>query len=108
MLYNQGGLCADDEAVKGSLHYTLSLRNLVPGYDCGRVFPAGVGPGSPSRDALQPTGCLCDSACHLDAAAVWLAEDAVPRCAPLPCPNLVPFGRVAAREGQGAPSRRAW
>ena len=27
----------------------LSLRNLV-GNECGRVFPAGVGPGSPSRD----------------------------------------------------------
>ncbi|CAM9424764.1 unnamed protein product, partial [Ascophyllum nodosum] len=22
----------------------LSLRNLVSGYECGRVFPAGVGP----------------------------------------------------------------
>ena len=29
---------------------TLSLRNLVLGYECGRAFPAGVGPGSPSRD----------------------------------------------------------
>ena len=29
----------------------LSLRNLVSGYECGRVFPVGVGPGSPSRDA---------------------------------------------------------
>ena len=26
----------------------LSLGNLVSGYECGRVFPAGVGPGSPS------------------------------------------------------------
>ena len=31
----------------------LSLRNLVSGYECGRVFPAGVGPGSPSRDAAH-------------------------------------------------------
>ena len=23
----------------------LSLRNLVSGYECGRVFQAGVGPG---------------------------------------------------------------
>ena len=37
-----------------------------------------------------------------------LAEDGVPRCAPLPSPNLVPFGRVAARERRGALSRRAW
>ena len=40
--------------------------------------------------AIQPVG--------WDTAAVWLAEDGVPRCAPLPSPNLVPFGRVAARE----------
>ena len=31
----------------------LSLRNPVSGYECGRVFPAGVGPGSPSRDAAN-------------------------------------------------------
>ena len=31
----------------------LSLRNLVSGYECGRVVPAGVGPGSPSRDAAN-------------------------------------------------------
>ena len=31
----------------------LSLRNLVSGYECGRVCPAGVGPGSPSRDAAN-------------------------------------------------------
>ena len=31
----------------------LSLRNLVSGNECGRVFPAGLGPGSPSRDAAN-------------------------------------------------------
>ena len=31
----------------------LSLRNLVPGYECGRVFSAGVRPGSSSRDAVN-------------------------------------------------------
>ena len=31
----------------------LSLRNLVSGYEFGRVFPASVGPGSPSRDAAN-------------------------------------------------------
>ena len=40
--------------------------------------------------------------------AVWLPEDGVPRCAPLPSSNLVPFGRVVARERQGALLRRAW
>ena len=41
----------------------LSLRNLVSGCECGRVFPAGVGPGSPSRDAVN--GCLRHSAGRL-------------------------------------------
>ena len=36
---------------------------------------------------------------------VWLAEDGVPRCAPLPSSNLLLFGRVVARERQGALSR---
>ena len=31
----------------------LSLRSLVSGSECGRVFPAGVGPGSPWRDAVN-------------------------------------------------------
>ena len=31
----------------------LSLRNLVSGYARGRVFPAGVGPDSLSRDAAN-------------------------------------------------------
>ena len=36
-----------------------SLRNLVSGYECGKVFPACVGPGSPSRDAADwlPSRC---------------------------------------------------
>ena len=32
---------------------TLSQRNLVLGYECRRVFPAGVGLSSPSRDAAN-------------------------------------------------------
>ena len=32
---------------------TLSLRNQVLGYECRRVFPAGVGLSSPSRDAAN-------------------------------------------------------
>ena len=50
--------------VRGALHMctsfflliisrALSLRNLVLGYEWGRVFPAGVGPGLPSRDAAN-------------------------------------------------------
>ena len=30
-----------------------TLQNLVWGYNCGGLFLAGVGPGSPSRDALN-------------------------------------------------------
>ena len=66
----------------------LSLRNLVSsGYECGRVFPAGVGPDSPSRDAAN----------WLPLRFSLLVEDVVPRCAPRPSSNLMPFGRVAAR-----------
>ena len=39
--------------IVSSRNRALSLRNLVSGYECGRVFPAGVGPGSPSRDAAN-------------------------------------------------------
>ena len=31
----------------------LPPKPAVSGYECGRVFPAGVGPGSPSRDAAN-------------------------------------------------------
>ena len=35
------------------VYRAFSLRNLVSGYECGGVFPVGVGPGSPSRDAAN-------------------------------------------------------
>ena len=31
---------------------------------------------------------------------VWLAEDGVPRCVPLPSSNLAPFGRVRHSRGR--------
>ena len=37
-----------------------------------------------------------------------IAKDGVCRCAPLPSSDIVAFGRVAARERQGALSRGAW
>ena len=37
----------------GGFVSSVILRKLVSGYECGRVFPAGVGPGSPSRDAAD-------------------------------------------------------
>ena len=75
----------------------FSLRNLVSGYECGRVFPPGVGPGSPSRNAAN---WLSSRVSRSVAAAVWLAEDGVPRCSPLPCSNLVPFGRWRHARGR--------
>ena len=45
--------CATGSFVLSHPSRALSLRNLVLGYECGRVFPAGVGPGSPSRDAVN-------------------------------------------------------
>ena len=36
---------------------------------------------------------------------MWLAEDGVPRSAPLPSSSLVHFGRAATRERQGAHCR---
>ena len=35
------------------LNRALSLRDLVSGNECGRVFSAGVRPASPSRDAAN-------------------------------------------------------
>ena len=46
-------LSLESELIKMSLSRAISLRNLVSGYECGRAFPAGVGPGSPSRDAVN-------------------------------------------------------
>ena len=43
----------DNPLLRPTSSRALSLRKLVSGYECGRVFPAGVGPGSPSRDAAN-------------------------------------------------------
>ena len=73
----------------GQQRRALCLRSLVLGHEYGRVFPAGVRPGSPSRGAaniiytpgiyilynclvfaIQSVGC--------DVAVVWLVDDVVP------------------------------
>ena len=41
----------------------ISLRNLVSGYKCGRVFPAGVGPSLPHE--MQLADCLRVSSCQV-------------------------------------------
>ena len=86
-----------------------SLRNLlVSGNECGRVFPAGVGPGSPSRDAANWLPSRFSLLVETRRRYGWLRMVVFPGARLSPSPNLVPFGRVAARERQGALSRRAW
>ena len=41
------------EAIPIYISRALSLRNLVLVYECGRVFPAGVGLDPPSKDATN-------------------------------------------------------
>ena len=86
-----------------------SLRNLlVSGNECGRVFPAGVGPGSPSRDAANWLPSRFSLSVETRRRYGWLRMMVFPGARLFPSPNLVTFGRVAARERQGALSRRAW
>ena len=86
-----------------------SLRNLlVSGNECRRVFPAGVGPGSPSRDAANWLPSRFSLSVETRRRYGWLRMMVFPGARLFPSPNLGPFGRVAARERQGALSRRAW
>ena len=90
-------------------HRAHSLRNLlVSGNECGRVFPAGVGPGSPSRDAANWLPSRFSLSVETRRRYGWLRMMVFPGARLFPSPNLVPFGRVAARERQGALSRRVW
>ena len=92
----------------GSTSRARSLRNLlVSGNECGRVFPAGVGPGSPSRDAANWLPSRFSLSVETRRRYGWLRMMVFPGARLFPSPNLVPFGRVAARERQGALSRRA-
>ena len=77
-------------------------------YECGRIFPAGVGPGSPSRDAANWLPSRFGLSVETRLRFGWLRM-VFPGVAPLPISNLlVPFGRVAARKRQGALSRKVW
>ena len=92
-----------------TVSYARSLRNLlVSGNECGRVFPAGVGPGSPSRDAANWLSSRFSLSVETRRRYGWLRMMVFPGARLFPSPNLVPFGRVAARERQGALSRRVW
>ena len=85
----------------------LSLRNLVSGYVCGMVFPAVVGPGSPSRDAanwlLSRFGLSVETRRRYGCLRMVFPGVRLFRA-----PIFGPFRRVAARERQRVLSRRAW
>ena len=49
-IYSHANSIWDDDDDDGC---ALFLRNLVSGHECGSVFPVGVEPGSPSRDAAN-------------------------------------------------------
>ena len=80
----------------------ISLRNLVSGYECGRVFPAGVGPGSRSRVAANWLPSRFSLSVETRRLYGWLAEDDVPRCPPLLSSNFVPFGRCGGTREAGS------
>ena len=96
-------------AVNAVLNSTVALNNLLhlvlspseTGFECGRVFPAGVGPGSPSRDAAHWL-CSRNSADRLRRGGGydWLRMVFPGARAPLPSPNLVPFGRWRHTRGR--------
>ena len=71
----------------------LSLRNLDLGSECGRVFPAGVRPASPSRDAANCLSSRFSQSVETRRRYGWWRM-VFPTCAPLPSSNLVSFGRL--------------
>ena len=78
------------------LSRALSLRNLVSGNECGRVFPAGVGPGSPSRDAANWLPSRFSPSVETRRRYGWLRMMVLPGARLFPEPQ---FG--ALREGGG-------
>ena len=85
----------------------LFLRNLVSGYERGRVFPAGVGPGSPSRDAANWLPSRFSLSVKTRRRYGWLRM-VFPGVRLFRTPIWCPSGGVAARERQGALSQRVW
>ena len=92
------------------LSYTsraLSLRNLVSGYECGRVFPAGVGSNLPSKDAANWLPSRFSQSVETRQRYGWLRM-VFPGARLFRAPIWCPSRGMAARERQGALSRRAW
>ena len=72
---------------------------MVSGYECERVFPAGVWLGSPSRDVANWLSSGLSRSVETRWRYGWLRM-VFPVCAPLPSPNLVPFGRWRHAKGR--------
>ena len=86
---------------------SLSPRNPFLGYECGRVFPAGEGPDSPSK--VTPSGCFHDLDGRLRRGSGLVVEEWCPLGAP-PSSELQ-FGALreeVARERQEILSRKTW
>ena len=84
----------------------LFLRNPVLRYECGRVFPAGVGPGSPSGDVANWTSSRFNRSVETRRWYGWLRM-LFTRCAS----SELEFGALReamAHQRQGALSRKAW
>ena len=67
----------------------------------GSFRRAGVGPGSPSRDATNWLSSRLSRSAEMRWYG-WLRMVFVPRCAPLPSSNLVPFGRCGGTRKAGS------
>ena len=72
---------------------------MVLGNEDGRIFPAGVGPGSLSRDAANWLPSRFSLSVETRRRYGWLRM-VFPRCAPLPSSNLVPFERWCHARGK--------
>ena len=90
-----------------ALTCSLSLRNLVLRYEYGRVFPAGKGPNSPSRDATSWLSTQFSRSVETRR-RFWLVEDGVHPVRLFPSANLVPSGKrwhTKGRYCRGTPGR---
>ena len=84
----------------------IILRKLVSGYEYGRVFPAGVGPALPSRDAADwPPSRFSLS---VETRRYGWLRMVFPSMRLFRAPIWCPSKGVAARERRGTPSRCAW
>ena len=80
-----------------ALPRALSLRNLVLGYGCGRIYPAGVGPGSTSRDVFNRLSCRFSRSVETRRRYDWLRM-VFPGARLFRAPIWCPSGGGATRE----------